>query len=63
MRTPALDAALRATSYRVDDSQGRFELRIGVVHPDLDELLRALDVSRRGVLAAHQPGAPRLVWL
>jgi hypothetical protein len=57
MRTPALDAAFRATSYRVDDSRAGFDLRIGVVNPVFDDFLRARGVSRWGVLTAHNPGA------
>lgn len=59
MSSDALDAAFRATRYRVESSAGIFELRIGVVNPPFDDFLRGLGVSCWGLLTAHNPGGRR----
>ena len=59
MRKRALDAAFRATCYRVDCATGVFDLRIGVVNPRFDDFLRARDVRCWGLITAHNPGGVR----
>lgn len=59
MRTAALDAAFRATCYRVDSMAGEFDLRIGVVNPRFDDFLRAQGVRCWGLITAHNPGGVR----
>lgn len=59
MRTGALDAAFRATCYRVDSMAGRFDLRIGVVNPRFDDFLRAQGARCWGLITAHNPGGVR----
>ena len=53
---PGLDAAFRATCYRVDCAAGVFDLRIGVVNQRFDDFLRARDVRCWGLITAHNPG-------
>ncbi|WP_301103455.1 DUF3293 domain-containing protein [Propionivibrio sp.] len=55
MKTPALDAAFRATSYRVDTATGMFDLRIGVFDLAFDNFLRWQGVSRWGIVTACNP--------
>ena len=59
MRTEALDVAFRATSYRVDTTDGVFDLRIGRPDPAFDDYLRRLGVSCWAVLTACNPGGVR----
>ena len=59
MRTPELDAAFRATCYRVDSAAGVFDLRIGVVNPAFDDFLRGQGVSCWGLVTAHNPRGVR----
>ena len=59
MKTPELDAAFRATCYRVDCAAGVFDLRIGVVNPCFDDLLRAQGAGCWGLITAHNPGGVR----
>ena len=59
MKTAALDAAFRATCYRVDCAAGVFDLRIGVVNPCFDDFLRAQGVRCWGLITAHNPGGVR----
>ena len=59
MKTPELDAAFRATCYRVDCAAGVFDLRIGVVNPCFDDLLRAQSAGCWGLITAHNPGGVR----
>ena len=59
MKTPALDAAFRATRYLVDSAAGSFDLRIGVVNPAFDDFLRGQGVSCWGLITAHNPGGVR----
>lgn len=59
MRTEALDAAFRATSYRVDTAEGVFDLRIGMPDPAFDDFLRRQGVSCWAVLTACNPGVVR----
>ncbi len=56
MATPRLDAAFRATCYRVDCAAGEFDLRIGVVNQRFDDFLRACGARRWGLVTAHNPG-------
>lgn len=60
MDAAALDAAFRATIYRVEMPEGRFDLRIGVACPAFDDGLRARGIGRWGVITACNPGAVRL---
>ena len=59
MMTEALDAAFRATSYRVDTAEGVFNLRIGRPDPAFDDYLRRLGVSCWAVLTACNPRGVR----
>ena len=59
MRTPELDAAFRATRYRVETAARAFDLHVGVVNPAFDEILRGLGASRWGLLTAYNPGGVR----
>jgi hypothetical protein len=59
MKARGLDAAFRATTYRVDTSDGPFDLRIGVVNSGFDRFLRRRQVSCWAVLTACNPGALR----
>ena len=59
MRTPELDAAFRATCYRVDCAAGEFDLRIGVVNQRFDDFLRVCGARRWGLVTAHNPGGVR----
>ena len=57
MTAPKLDAAFRATTYRVDTPDGVFDLRIGVANSAFAAFLRRRNVSCWGVLTACNPGA------
>jgi hypothetical protein len=59
MTAPELDAAFRATTYRVSTAEGVFDLRIGVANRAFDAFLRARKASCWGVLTACNPGAVR----
>ena len=59
MKTPELDAAFRATCYRVDCAAGVFDLRIGDVNSAFDDLLRAQGAGCWGLITAHNPGGVR----
>ncbi|MBS1227317.1 MAG: hypothetical protein H6R17_594 [Proteobacteria bacterium] len=59
MKTQQLDAAFRATRYRVDCAAESFDLRIGVVNRAFDDFLRAQGVSCWGLLTAYNPGGVR----
>lgn len=52
----ALDAAYRATSYRV----GRLALRVGAPHPWLDRLLEGRGLEHYAYLTAANPGSAPL---
>ena len=56
----ALDAAFRATIYRVEIPEGCFYLRIGVADPVFDDCLRARGVGNWGIITACNPRAARL---
>jgi hypothetical protein len=58
--TAALEAAFRATIYRVKTPEACFDLRIGVADSDLDNFLRAQNISTWGIVTACNPGAVRL---
>lgn len=60
MKMATLDAAFRATVYRVETSAGRFDLKIGVADAAFDDYLRTEGVDRWGILTACNPGASRL---
>jgi len=59
MKTQQLEAAFRATCYRVDCAAESFDLRIGVVNRAFDDFLRGLGVCRWGLLTADNPGGVR----
>lgn len=59
MKTAALDAAFRATCYRVDCAAGVFDLRINVVNRAFDDFLRAQGAGCWGLITAHNPGGVR----
>lgn len=59
MRTEALDAAFRATSYRVACGEGFLDLRIGRPDPAFDDFLRRQGVSCWAVITACNPGGVR----
>lgn len=59
MRTEALDAAFRATSYRVDTADGVFDLRVGLPDPAFDDFLRGQGFSCWAVITACNPGGIR----
>ena len=56
MRTKSLEAAFRATTYRVETTEGPFDLRVGVSNPAFDAVLRRQGVSCWGVVTACNPG-------
>ena len=56
MRTQSLEAAFRATTYRVETSEGPFDLRIGLPNPDFDIFLCRQGGSCWGVVTACNPG-------
>lgn len=60
MNAAALEAAFRATIYRVEMPEGLFDLRIGVADAAFDESLRARGVERWGIVTACNPGTVRL---
>lgn len=56
----ALEAAFRATIYRVELPEGRFDLRIGALDSAFDDCLRTRGVGKWGIITACNPGAGRL---
>jgi hypothetical protein len=60
MSKPSLEAAFRATTYRVETSEGPFDLRIGRNDPAFDHFLHGQGVCRWGILTACNPGALHL---
>lgn len=60
MRTPALEAAYRATAYCVDLPQGGVSLRLGEVSPALVAALAVRGVGQWAILCAANPAAQRL---
>ncbi len=59
MNAQTLDAAFRATTYRVHTADGAFDLRIGVANSAFAAFLRRRNISCWGVLTACNPGAVR----
>ena len=59
MRIAALEAAFRATTYRVETDEGVFDLRIGLSNKMFDVFLRRKDVSCWGIVTAFNPGGIR----
>lgn len=55
--TAALTAAFRATIYRVEIPEGRFNLRIDIIDPAFDDCLRQRGIGRWGIVTACNPGA------
>lgn len=53
-------AAFRATIYRVEMPEGRFDLQIDVVDPVFDDCLRRRGIVRWGIVTACNPGAAQL---
>jgi len=60
MPDPALDAAYRATDYRVDGPRGPFVIRVGECNVDLEELLKDEVEFHWAYLSACNPGSVRL---
>lgn len=60
MRTPALEAAYRATAYCVDLPAGRTVLRIGQISRPLAAAVATLGSSEWAILCAANPGSCRL---
>jgi hypothetical protein len=56
VRTGALLAAFRATTYRVSTEEGVFDLRIEVINSAFDHYLRRRQISCWGVITAYNPG-------
>jgi hypothetical protein len=56
MRTPELEAAFLATTYRVDTPQGRFDLRIGIADAAFDAFLTRQRASSWAIVSACNPG-------
>lgn len=56
MRTPELEAAFRATTYRVDAEGEVFDLRIGQSNPAFSSWLKRRRISNWGVVTACNPG-------
>ncbi len=57
-----LAAAFRATTYRVETGELRFDLRIGARHPGFDDFLRTLGAAAGkgwAIVTAVNPGARR----
>ena len=59
-KTPELEAAYRATTYRVFLPEGQFELRIDQPSPQLADWLAAARVPAFAVITAFNPGGRRL---
>lgn len=59
-KTPELEQAYRATTYRVFLPEGQFELRIEQPSPALADWLAAAGVPGFAVITAFNPGAQRL---
>jgi len=57
MKAAALEAAFRATTYRVDTPEGVFDLRIGVADPVFDSFLRGRGIACWAIVSAFNPGA------
>ncbi len=57
---PALDAAFRATTYRVETPVGDFDLRIGGTNLGFSSWLKEQEASRWGLVTASNPGGKRL---
>ena len=60
MSSASLEAAFRATTYRVNVGSRFHDLRIGEFNPAFDVFLRTQGVSCWGVLTACNPQAARL---
>lgn len=56
MQTNALDAAFRATTYRVTTPVGVFDLRIGQIDRGFDDFLCQRGASRWCIVTACNPG-------
>lgn len=56
MRTPELEAAFLATTYRIETPAGDFDLRIGERHPAFEVFLRQQGASNWGIVTACNPG-------
>jgi hypothetical protein len=54
-----LEAAFRATTYRIETEARRYDLRIGADHPAFDAYLQAKSALCWGVITASNPGAVR----
>ena len=57
MRTPQLEAAFLATTYRVEAPDAHFDLRIGWSDPEFDRFLMQQGASNWGIVTACNPGA------
>ena len=56
MRTPELEAAFLATTYRVETPDACFDLRIGLPDPAFDDFLRRQNAASWGIVTACNPG-------
>ena len=54
-----LDAAFRATTYRIETETGSFDVRIGQRHPVLDALLVSRGADRWAIVTASNPRGQR----
>lgn len=54
-----LDAAFRATTYRIETETGCYDVRIGQRHPVLDALLVSRGADRWAIVTASNPGGQR----
>ena len=59
MPTHLLDAAFRATTYKVAGGNRVFSLRIGTSNPAFDEFLTSHSVRCWGIVTAQNPGGRR----
>jgi hypothetical protein len=59
MSAHALEAAFRATSYRIATETGLFDLRIGENNPAFDAYLLAKNAACWGLITASNPGGVR----
>lgn len=54
-----LEAAFRATTYRIETETGWFEVRIGQHHPAFDAFLVSRGANRWSIVTACNPGGQR----
>ncbi len=59
VKTETLEAAFRATIYRVESPDSVFDLRIGVSSPEFDDFLSKQGFASWGIVTAFNPGGIR----